>query len=153
MLNGPFYDGIYSEVSVNMASFRAGERVSMKGDAGILQLQIPIGFSVDVGTSGDTLSWIFTENVDSTSLFWSTSVAETGWTVSCSYVGLGDLSDAGLGDASGSPGPYSIPSWVQAYGRASANATCIDGWASSWQKWAEPVTGGWVCTRSIPSLG
>lgn len=46
-----------------------------------------------------------------------------------------------------------IPAWVQAYGRASADATCIEGWDASWQSWAEPVTGGWVCTRSIPSLG
>ena len=46
-----------------------------------------------------------------------------------------------------------IPSWVQAYGRAGQDAACEDGWAPSWQSWAEPVTGGWVCTRSIPSLG
>jgi hypothetical protein len=54
-----------------------------------------------------------------------------------------------------SPGgdPAPIPSWVQAYGRASADATCENGWDASWQSWAEPVTGGWVCTRSIPSLG
>jgi hypothetical protein len=53
-----------------------------------------------------------------------------------------------------SPGAVSsIPAWVQAYGRASADAKCQDGWDASWQAWAEPVTGGWVCTRSIPSLG
>jgi hypothetical protein len=46
-----------------------------------------------------------------------------------------------------------IPAWVQAYGRDSRDATCLDGWDASWQSWAEPVTGGWVCTRSIPSLG
>lgn len=46
-----------------------------------------------------------------------------------------------------------IPAWVQAYGRASKDATCLDGWNPSWQSWAEPVTGGWVCTRSSPSLG
>ncbi len=51
--------------------------------------------------------------------------------------------------ASGIP----IPEWVQAYGRFGANATCEDGWKPSWQHWAEPITGGWVCTRSIPSLG
>lgn len=47
----------------------------------------------------------------------------------------------------------SIPEWVQAYGRRSADATCESGWGASWQPWAVPVTGGWVCTRSIPSLG
>ena len=46
-----------------------------------------------------------------------------------------------------------IPAWVQAYGRFGADATCADGWDASWQSWAEPITGGWVCTRSIPSLG
>lgn len=51
----------------------------------------------------------------------------------------------------GDPSP--ILAWVQAHGRAGADAPCEDGWAPSWQSWAEPVTGGWVCTRSIPSLG
>ena len=46
-----------------------------------------------------------------------------------------------------------IPAWVQAYGRVGGDAACLDGWDPSWQEWAEPVTGGWVCTRSIPSLG
>lgn len=45
-----------------------------------------------------------------------------------------------------------IPEWVQAYGRAMDGA-CLDGWDPSWQDWAQPVTGGWVCTRSVPSLG
>jgi hypothetical protein len=45
-----------------------------------------------------------------------------------------------------------IPAWVQAYGR-DKDATCLDGWGASWQQWAEKVTGGWVCDRSIPSLG
>lgn len=45
-----------------------------------------------------------------------------------------------------------IPSWVQASGR-DKDAGCLDGWSASWQQWAEKVTGGWVCTRSIPSLG
>jgi hypothetical protein len=46
-----------------------------------------------------------------------------------------------------------IPAWVQAYGRDGKDATCEAGWDPSWQSWAEPVTGGWVCTRSVPSLG
>lgn len=46
-----------------------------------------------------------------------------------------------------------IPAWVQAHGRATQTTTCIDGWNPSWQAWAQPATGGWVCTRSIPSLG
>jgi hypothetical protein len=46
-----------------------------------------------------------------------------------------------------------IPAWVQAYGRPDADATCDAGWDPSWQEWAVPATGGWVCTRAIPSLG
>jgi hypothetical protein len=46
-----------------------------------------------------------------------------------------------------------IPAWVQAYGRFGKDAPCLDGWSPSWQRWAEPVTGGWVCVRSIPSYG
>lgn len=55
-------------------------------------------------------------------------------------------------DAPGEPAP-AIPDWVQAFGRASADAACPDGWAASWQAWAQPVTGGWVCTRTVPALG
>jgi hypothetical protein len=50
-------------------------------------------------------------------------------------------------------GSSPIPAWVQAYGRDGMDATCEDGWNPSWQEWAQEVTGGWVCTRSIPSLG
>jgi len=61
-----------------------------------------------------------------------------------------------------------IPAWVQAYGRASADDDCPAGynpeWAGgpsadvvayskSWQRWMNDGTGGWVCTRSVPSLG
>jgi hypothetical protein len=46
-----------------------------------------------------------------------------------------------------------IPAWVQAYGIFHHDDACQTGWGNSWQKWAEPVTGGWVCTRTIPSLG
>lgn len=46
-----------------------------------------------------------------------------------------------------------IPAWVQAYARASANDTCIEGWSPSWAQWPNGGTGGWVCTRNIPSLG
>lgn len=46
-----------------------------------------------------------------------------------------------------------IPTWVQSVGRPSSSSSCESGWSPSWQEWAIPVTGGWVCTRSIPSLG
>ncbi len=46
-----------------------------------------------------------------------------------------------------------IPPWVQGYGRGSAADACNDGWTASWEQWPHSGTGGWVCTREIPSLG
>jgi hypothetical protein len=46
-----------------------------------------------------------------------------------------------------------IPDWVQAYGRADKDASCRDGWSPSYAMWPNNGTGGWVCTREIPSLG
>ncbi len=46
-----------------------------------------------------------------------------------------------------------IPDWVQAYGRASATATCLDGWNPSYAMWPHDGTGGWVCDRSIRAIG
>jgi len=46
-----------------------------------------------------------------------------------------------------------IPPWVQAYGIFHHDDACLTSWTNSWQKWAEPITGGWVCTRTVPSLG
>jgi len=46
-----------------------------------------------------------------------------------------------------------IPDWVQAYGIFHHDDPCQTAWTNSWQEWAEPITGGWVCTRTIPSLG
>jgi hypothetical protein len=45
-----------------------------------------------------------------------------------------------------------IPDWVQGYGRAVTDS-CRAGWAASWEMWMNGGTGGYVCTRSIPSLG
>ncbi len=41
----------------------------------------------------------------------------------------------------------------QGYARVSATDTCQDGWSASWEQWPHLGTGGWVCTREIPSLG
>ena len=46
-----------------------------------------------------------------------------------------------------------IPPWVQSYGRGSAGESCKEGWNASWEKWPNGNTGGYVCTRIIPSLG
>lgn len=46
-----------------------------------------------------------------------------------------------------------IPMWVQAYGRPSADAPCLDGWDPSWSQWPNHGTGGFVCQRSIKAFG
>jgi hypothetical protein len=46
-----------------------------------------------------------------------------------------------------------IPPWVQGYGRGSAADACRDGWSPSWEMWMNGGAGGYVCARSIPSLG
>ena len=43
--------------------------------------------------------------------------------------------------------------WVQSYGRHNQTDGCLDGWNPSWEMWMNEGTGGWVCTREIPSLG
>ena len=48
---------------------------------------------------------------------------------------------------------HPIPSWVQGYGRGSSADACLEGWTASWELWPNAGTGGYVCTRSIPSLG
>ncbi len=57
-------------------------------------------------------------------------------------------------DALMSPDTYvPIPPWVQGYGRHSQADLCLDGWTASWEQWPHGGSGGWVCTREIPSLG
>lgn len=70
----------------------------------------------------------------------------------------GPVSSATLTITCGGPSTPSasapaIPAWVQAYGIFRQDDACETGWTNSWQEWAVPVTGGWVCTRSVPSLG
>jgi hypothetical protein len=47
----------------------------------------------------------------------------------------------------------SIPMWQQAIGRASATATCPDGYTGSWDTWPNGGTGGFVCNRFVPAYG
>ncbi len=50
-------------------------------------------------------------------------------------------------------GSTRIPDWVQGYGRGAATDACSAGWSPSWEMWMNGGKGGFVCTRSIPSLG
>ena len=46
-----------------------------------------------------------------------------------------------------------IPMWQQAIGRASATASCPDGYTGSWDTWPNGGTGGYVCNRFVPVYG
>lgn len=41
------------------------------------------------------------------------------------------------------------PIWHLSLGRASAEATCTQGYAPSWAQWPNGGTGGWVCNRDV----
>lgn len=45
------------------------------------------------------------------------------------------------------------PQWLQAYGRAAADARCAPEWEPSWAEWPNAGAGGFVCVRSIPADG
>lgn len=44
--------------------------------------------------------------------------------------------------------PAYAGSWLQQVGRQQSEE-CAEGWGASWAAWAEPVTGGWVCSREV----
>lgn len=139
VLNNAALDGVYlTGRLVSPLAFHAGEQLTVTGASGALTLQVPEGTTVDSGTGPTTLRYLF-DSDQSTTLLWG-APSSTTWTVSCAYVGVPQ-------------DPAPIPPWVQAYGRASKDAACQDGWGQSWQEWATSITGGWVCTRNIPSLG
>jgi hypothetical protein len=117
----------------------------------ILSGSITLGGEYEV--DGDLCRNVVTNSKVASSYVYSNTGAIT---FSTAPAGTGDPEMATCGDpvpVASSAGAPPIPAWVQAYGRASADAKCLDGWDQSWQSWAEKVTGGWVCTRNIPSLG
>jgi hypothetical protein len=97
-----------------------------------------------------TLTWTFTIKDDATSGATDSVEFDGLATVRVNFIVVAAPDPVTPATAADAP---PIPAWVQSNRRASADATCIDGWNPSWESWAEPVTGGWVCTRSIPSLG
>jgi len=46
----------------------------------------------------------------------------------------------------------SLPDWMQAYGRAQAES-CRSGWSSSWARWPNAGSGGFVCNRTLTWQG
>ena len=106
------------------------------------------------GTTPDgTYSGVEDINHGDTATF--TIVASGAFTIRYGYAhnAFSTLTVASTDVPSDDPEATPIPDWVQAIGRHSKDATCPTGWSTSWQTWAESVTGGWVCTRTIPSLG
>lgn len=141
------FQGLYGTTStITHPGFFAGETIVVSA-AEPTSVGTPTEFRVYLGngpafnvTAALSASISYTFLVDDADAYagWQTvSYGNATWTVSCSII------------AEAAP----IPAWVQAVGRASADAACDTGWDTSWQEWAVPVTGGWVCTRSIPSLG
>jgi hypothetical protein len=112
------------------------------GSASDSVLQVPTSRAVDIGTPTETLSYTIPSEYAGIQEFTATLDGEfisATLTITC-----------GVTSTTASSG---IPPWVQAYGIFHQRDACETGWGNSWQKWAEPITGGWVCTRTIPSLG
>lgn len=152
LLNGNSGSGL-GEVAWASSAFNAGERLTVTWSAlsvlgATVQLQVPGGVVVDSRVGAGTVAYVFPADVVASGNSALGGIATGTWSITCGVPGL--TSDSTSGSASSGA---QIPAWIQAYGRASKDATCLDGWDTSWQSWAEPVTGGWVCTRSIPSLG
>lgn len=154
-LNGASGSG-EGQVAWQSLAFQAGERLTvtwsaLSSPAPVVDLLVPGNVIVDTRVGAGSVTYLFaTDTVaDGNSLV----VGGTGtWSISCGDPAL-TSEPASKAESGPTSSPAPIPAWVQAYGRADKDATCIDGWSPSWQKWSEPVTGGWVCTRSIPSLG
>ena len=114
-----------------------------KGSSVCFAAENPGGFvssSLSSGTSGDTTTVTLVAS-GSTVFRWEANGNGIYFAVTAAVAEVPAVASA------------PIPAWVKAYGRFGKDAACDTGWNPSWQKWAEPVTGGWVCTRTIPSLG
>ena len=146
-------------VSVQAGDLVTATWTSLENANATLSLEVPENTVVATSTAQSatgSVSYLFlTDATDvkirSTASTDPTQDGDVQW--SCSYVGL-----------PAAP----IPNWVQAYGRSSEDEDCpagynpawaggpgadLVGYAKSWQQWMNDGQGGWVCTRSIPSLG
>jgi hypothetical protein len=124
--------------------YAAGERVTVsagdpsRGSLTTITL-IVNNVVVDTTSYGGSLTYTF-PTAKNASVGWrSDGGGDATWTVTCGSVSV----------VSASP----IPAWVQGYGRKSAADICDDGWKPSWEMWPNRGTGGWDCSREIPSLG
>jgi hypothetical protein len=140
-INGPFPDG-YSESGyfgtadvINSAYTWSSSSYSNDWGA----------YSDGTGTTQVTTS-LLASNGASVPLTIGSTVAVTGPN---GYIGPFRIIYRGSERMDATP----IPPWVQGYGRGGAADACNDGWVASWEQWPHGGTGGWVCTREIPSLG
>jgi hypothetical protein len=126
-----------------LTEFRAGDVLRITAtptSGGTLSLQVPETDEKASATApaGVPTTVSYTFPTDQTTKFYTqvNSFAQTAWTITCTR-----------------PAPAPIPDWLQAYGIFRQLDPCREGWSNSWHEWALPITGGWVCTRTIPSLG
>jgi hypothetical protein len=133
----------------NSVDFAAGDILTatwsaITGTPSGVQLQIPADHQVAFSeTSTATLTYTFNADAPAQGIYarLQGSVTNATITITCT------------GPSSGTSSGPAIPEWVQAFGIFHRDDACLTGWTNSWQHWAEPITGGWVCTRTIPSLG
>jgi hypothetical protein len=123
--------------------FAAGEVISVTVTAPlgepVASLEVPTGTARSSAAAPTTLTYTAV-GVETSVTVINVGTGAIGYTWSCVA-------------AVPHPPPNPIPAWVQAYGIFHQHDACLTSWTNSWQKWAEPITGGWVCTRTIPSLG
>lgn len=147
LLNGA--TGSDGQVTWQQEPFNAGERLTvswsgLSDPAAVVELYVPGNVLVDSIVGAGDVTYVFAADMSADGNSVLSGTATGTWSITCG--------DPALADERASGTASSVPAWVQAYGRT-ADAACADGWDASWQEWAAPVTGGWVCTRSIPSLG
>jgi hypothetical protein len=141
LLNGANGSGV-GQVVWTQGTFNAGERLTvawsgLSDPAAVIELYVPGNVLVDVNSGAGSVTYVFAADTSADGNSSLSGTATGTWLITCGTP----------------PGTApSIPDWHQAYAR-DKDATCLDGWSPSWHSWAEPVTGGWVCHRSIPSLG
>ena len=96
----------------------------------------------------------FTSYTDWNSAAEITLEADTEY-VACYFYQTDDGDDVGSGSpvfatTSGSAATSRArPIWYLSVGRPSAEASCPDNYTSSWAKWPNAGSGGWVCNREI----
>lgn len=151
LLNGASGSG-EGQVAWETVAFQAREQLTVTWSAlsspsAVVQLLVPGNVLVDSRVGTGSVTYVFAADM----VVGGNSVLSAGtgtYSISC---GVPALESERASEPTSSPA--AIPAWVQAYGRASADAQCLEGWNPSWDLWPNAGKGGFVCQREIPSLG